>query len=281
MKNIGIFLNPYYKEYEPIFKLLEKLYQNSKIKFYLIKNENNIDKDFLKNISSKDYPQLDCILVFGGDGTILRAKDYVLKARVPLLGINLGKLGFLSESSLAELEKSVHDLINNRFQIQERMLLDVRLERDNNMIYTGLALNDAVVYKGKIPKLLELTLFCNDNFVVETRCDGMIISTPTGSTAYSLSAGGPILSPIMEAIIAAPLNPHVLTVRPMVFSSVDELCIKIEYKTILQLDGKNVYNLIKGDRVLITASEEKIKFINLTSKTFYKILRKKLHMGKK
>ena len=161
------------------------------------------------------------------------------------------------------------------------MLLDVRLERDNNMIYTGLALNDAVVYKGKIPKLLELTLFCNDNFVVETRCDGMIISTPTGSTAYSLSAGGPILSPIMEAIIAAPLNPHVLTVRPMVFSSVDELCIKIEYKTILQLDGKNVYNLIKGDRVLITASEEKIKFINLTSKTFYKILRKKLHMGKK
>jgi NAD+ kinase len=284
MKHFGIFINPHYSSQKAIFELLEKLHRESGVDFYDVSEQTENVPDFIHSYSETMKKKLDCILVFGGDGTMLRAVNYSLKTNAPLLGINLGKLGFLSESSLSNLEKSIGDLKKNKFKIQSRLLLKVTLKRGKKFIFTGTALNDAVIYKGKAPKLIDIKCFNNRRFVVETRCDGIIAATPTGSTAYSLSAGGPILSPVMEALIVAPLNPHVLTVRPMVFSAKDSLHFQVmqtNTESILQLDGQNSHELLDNDEIFVTASNQKVQFVKLSNKTFYQILRNKFHMGKK
>ncbi len=281
MQNFGIFFNPNYENTKPIFDLLRKLHKSKDFQFFKFPQQKELFPDFIKCIE-KD--KLDCILSFGGDGTFLRASNISLEYDVPLMGINLGKLGFLSESSLSELEKSIDDLKNNKFKVQQRMLLSIVVKRNNKVIFTSSALNDAVIYKGTEPRLIDIRFYSDKRLVVDTRCDGIIVSTPTGSTAYSLSAGGPILSPVMDAFVVTPLNPHVLSVRPMVFSAEDRLSFELQAignECILQLDGKNSQNLIDNDEVVVKASNKKISFIKLTNKTFYQILRKKLHMGKK
>lgn len=281
MQNFGIFFNPNYERTEPIFNLLKKLHKNKDLQFYNFPQQKELFPDFIKSIEKN---KLDCILSFGGDGTFLRASKLSLEFDVPLMGINLGKLGFLSESSLSELEKSIDDLKKNKFKVQQRMLLKAVVKRDNKPIFTSSALNDAVIYKGKEPRLIDIRFYSNKRLVVETRCDGLIISTPTGSTAYSLSSGGPILSPVMDAFVVTPLNPHVLSVRPMVFASDDRLSFKLKVngsECVLQLDGINSQSLIDNDEIVVTASSKKVSFIKLTNKTFYQILRKKLHMGRK
>ncbi|OQX71965.1 MAG: NAD(+) kinase [Candidatus Cloacimonas sp. 4484_275] len=284
MKNFGIFFNPNYQDKKAIFNLLKQLYENKNLRFFKSEEQREVLPDFIRCLKKEKKVKLDCIFVFGGDGTILKALNFSLKTKAPILGINLGKLGFLSESSLKELEKSIDDLKKNKFKVQARMLLKVILRRNKKVIFSSLALNDAVIYKGEAPKLIDVKISSNRRFVVETRCDGVIAATPTGSTAYSLSAGGPILSPIMDAIVVAPLNPHILSVRPMVFSSDDNIGFTImnaDHKILLQLDGQNRFELHKGDKILVTAASQKVDFIKLSNRTFYQILRKKLHMGKK
>jgi len=284
MKNLGIFFNPHYANKKPIFDSLKNLYEKKKFGFFKLSVQSEFLPDFMESIESTKNIKLDCILVFGGDGTILRALNFALKSGSPILGINLGKLGFLSEIRVSELEKSIEDLKRNKFKVQARMLLKANIKREGKIIFSALALNDAVVYKGQVPKLIDIRVFSNRRFVVETRCDGIIAATPTGSTAYSLSAGGPILSPVMDAIVVSPLNPHILSVRPMVFSSKDVLTFKVKeipYETILQLDGQNSHILQTDDEIIITAASKKVDFIKLSNKTFYQILRKKLHMGKR
>jgi len=254
-----------------------------KVKIFIFKfqQQKELFPDFVKSIEKH---KLDCILSFGGDGTFLRASQLSLEYNVPLMGINLGKLGFLSESSLSELEKSIDDLKKNKFKVQQRLLLKSVVKRNNHKVFKSTALNDAVIYKGKEARLIDIRFYSNKRLVVETRCDGLIVSTPTGSTAYSLSAGGPILSPVMDAFVVTPLNPHILSVRPMVFASDDKLSFILHVngsKCILQLDGKNSYELIDDDEIIVTASNKKISFIKLSNKTFYQILRKKLHMGRR
>lgn len=281
MQNFGIFFNPNYENTKPILDLLRKLYNNNDLQFFKFPQQNELFPDFIKCIE-KD--KLDCILSFGGDGTFLRASKISLDYDVPLMGINLGKLGFLSESSLSELEKSIDDLKKNKFKVQQRMLLRIVVKRNNKVIFTSSALNDAVIYKGTEPRLIDIRFYSDKRLVVETRCDGLIVSTPTGSTAYSLSAGGPILSPVMDAFVVTPLNPHILSVRPMVFAAENRLSFELQTngsECILQLDGKNSQNLIDNDEIIVKSSNKKISFIKLTNKTFYQILRKKLHMGRK
>jgi NAD+ kinase len=273
MQNFGIFFNPDFLDKQSVFKLLKKLHKTKKLNLFKFPEQKDLLPDFIDLIEEPSRY-----------GTLLRAIQYSLVANAPLLGINLGKLGFLSESSITELEKSIDDLKNNKFKVQKRMLLKAVLKRKNKIIFSNLALNDAVIYKGETPKLIDIRFYSNRRFVVETRCDGIIVSTPTGSTAYSLSAGGPILSPVMEAIIVSPLNPHILSVRPMVFSPNDKLNFKIKTsngESILQLDGRNIHMLHAEDEIIVTGASPKVSFIKLTNKTFYQILRKKLHMGKK
>lgn len=282
MENFGIVFNPQFAQEKHILKVLENLNKQKNIGFYKQKNQNNMLPEFIKDYDDKI--SLDCILTFGGDGTFLRAVDFSLKTDAPLLGVNLGNLGFLADCSLEELESSIGVLQKKKFKIQHRMMLKIELRRKRKIILSAIALNDAVINRGITPSLIDLNLSCNRRFVVETRCDGIVASTPTGSTAYSLSAGGPIISPVVEAIVITPLNPHVLTVRPIVFSSQDILeieVIKSKSNSLLQLDGRNTYELLEGDKVKITSAPDKVKFIKLGNKAFFQILRKKFHMGKK
>ncbi len=282
MKSVGIFVNPNYKNSTEINNLIQFLHTKKLIKFYGLQNQLSILPTFIHEYS--ESIDLECILVFGGDGTILRSVDFSLKADAPLLGINLGRLGFLTDINLSEMEKSIDDFLNNKFSIQKRMLLQVIHKRKNRILFQGLALNDIVIYKGIDPKLIRVKYHCNKRFILDTYCDGVIVASPTGSTAYSLSAGGPILSPVMDAIVVTPLNPHVLSVRSLVFSSNDIISLVVEHsncESILQLDGINANDVKIGDTLSITAAKQKVSFIKLSNKYFYQVLRKKLHMGRK
>jgi NAD+ kinase len=285
MKNFGVFLNPGYTKREDIFHLIQQLQSEYHLKFYGFKSQQEYLSPVLDHIldDSKINVNLHCILVFGGDGTILRAKNIALQTKAPILGINLGYLGFLSESTLLDLRKSVTDLLHNKYKLQRRMLLSVTLKQKNKVVYQGLALNDAVIFKGDSARLMNIRIYNSGRFVVDTRCDGVIASTPTGSTAYSLSAGGPILTPVMQAIVVSPLNPHILSIRPMVFPDKDKLAFRV-YGTDsagkLQIDGINVHDLQENDELSVTAAKQRVDFIKLSNRTFYQILRNKMHMGK-
>ncbi len=284
-KRVCIYLNPYYTKPTCIIDVLRELTDTAPIELYGLKEQKDLLPDFVTTITEKDAKkvQLDWIFVFGGDGTILRSVNFSIATDTPILGINLGRLGFLSDVSLSELKKSVIRLMEGKYTIQERMLLRAMVRRDGACIHRGTALNDVIVHKGKIPTLIDVRLKVNRRFVLEARCDGMIAASPTGSTAYSLSAGGPILSPVMEAIVVAPLNPHVLSVRPMLFEANDSVTFQLSRthgESMLQLDGQNVLVLHNNDEIMISRAAKKVRFVKLSNKTFYQILRKKMHMGR-
>ena len=190
-------------------------------------------------------PQIDCVLVFGGDGTILRAKTIAILTGAPILGINLGWLGFLSETTFKELETSIQSLIQNKFKLISRMLLNCKLKRKGKVVFEGLALNDAVIYKAETPRMISIRTYSEGRFVFSARCDGAIACTPTGSTAYNLSAGGPLLTPEMRAIVVSHLNPHLLSIRPMVFPSTNKVCLKVTglYEPAALRSGGSAYSV--------------------------------------
>ena len=282
---LGLFFNPHYPQRDEIFAQLERLQEERGLELFGLEEQSEILPPFMRRMKRDETAGLGlaAILVFGGDGTILRSMHFSLQAGAPLLGVNLGRLGFLSDAHLGELERVMDCLRDGKFAMQERMLLRAVVKRDGKTLHEGLALNDAVIYKGRVPTLIDIRVYCNRQFVLETRCDGILASTPTGSTAYSLSAGGPILSPVMDAFIVAPLNPHILSVRPMVFGPTDKLVLRLRHannSAMLQLDGRNIIDLRDGDTLHVSRARRKLRFVKLSSKTFYQILRHKLHMGK-
>ncbi len=285
MKNFAIYIHPSLCQNNEIFELLQKLTAEHKVRFFGSDEQRDILPSNVEccPLDGTTAPPIDCILVFGGDGTILRAKQIALETGAPILGINLGYLGFLSESSLADLRASIGHLVQMKYKLLNRMLLNCQVRRQGKIVHQAQALNDAVIYKAETPKLIHVRLYDRKRFVLDTRCDGVVLSTPTGSTAYSLSAGGPILSPEMQAIIFSPLSPHILSIRPMVFNASDKLMMRIyglERTAWLQIDGINCMELLENDEVLVTASKQSVSFIKLSNRTFYKILRNKLHLGR-
>ena len=284
MIKFGFFFNINYPQKEHFFEKLNLL--KIKYNFELITiQESPICPDFVNQISEEEAKnvELDAILVFGGDGTVLAAKKFAIITQAPILGINLGRLGFLTDVKVENLTNDIETLIKKQFFTQKRMLLDVKLYRDGKLISHELSLNDAVIYKGINPKLINVEVYSNNKFVLNTRCDGVVAATPTGSTAYSLSAGGPLLSPILNALIFTPLNPHILSVRPIVFSKtevIEFILRESNDEVILQIDGKNIIGLQKGDRISVAAASEVISFAKFNKRDFFSILREKLHMGK-
>ncbi len=285
MKNFAIYINPALTDKSGIYALLQNLTREYAINFFGLREQHEVLPEGIASyeMDNGHHSQIDCVLVFGGDGTILRAKNIALKTGAPILGINLGFLGFLSETTFQELKASIRDLLNGKYSLLPRMLLNCQLKRDGKIIFKDLALNDAVIYKADTPRLIHVRIFNGGRFVFDTRCDGVIASTPTGSTAYSLSVGGPLLTPEMQAIVLNPLNPHLLTIRPMVFPAGDRIMMKVHGLTVpasLQLDGVNSCHIEENDEVLITASKQQVKFIKLSNRTFYQILRRKMNLGK-
>ena len=226
--------------------------------------------------------QADMILVLGGDGTILAATREAAPRGIPILPINLGGLGFLTSFTLDELYPALDDALAGREAVNERVLLCVERVHNGQRMAVQRVLNEAVVHKGSLARMIELELHIDGAFVCRYRSDGLIVATPTGSTAYSLSAAGPIVHPAVEAILITPICPHTLSDRPVVVpdsSSIELRFSEHASEVVLTLDGQIGVQLEKGDRVAITRAAQRLKLIHPANKTYFEILRNKLKWG--
>jgi NAD+ kinase len=224
---------------------------------------------------------LDLVVVLGGDGTLLSAARVTAAVDVPLLGVNLGSLGFLTEVPLASLYPMLEAIAQGRAAVEQRALMRCELLRGNEILGCYHVFNDAVVNKTALARLNNYDLYVDKIFVSRYRADGMIVATPTGSTAYSLSAGGPVLMPTVQAFVITPVAPHSLTHRPLVVpdsAEIEILLHSIEELAYLSLDGQPGLDLRDGDRVRCRRSEHKVSLFR-TGTDFFQVLRSKLKWG--
>jgi len=222
------------------------------------------------------------LLVLGGDGTLLAAARLAAPRGIPILPINMGSLGFLTSFTLDELYPALEDALGDRFSVSERVMLYVELERGGKVIETQRVLNEAVVNKGALARMIELELSIDGDFVCRYRADGLIVASPTGSTAYSLSAGGPIVHPGVESFIITPICAHMLSDRPLVVRDSSSIQMKLSGNTesvFLTLDGQRGIPLQATDIVRISRSKELLKLIQPPRKSYFEILRNKLKWG--
>jgi NAD+ kinase len=226
---------------------------------------------------------LDFVVVLGGDGTLLSTSRAVAQSGIPVLGVNLGSLGFLTEVPLPELYQALDDVDQNRATVESRSLVQCELLRKGKSIMSYSALNDVIVNKSALARLNTYELFIDKAFVTTYKADGLIISTPTGSTAYSMAAGGPILTPSVDAFVITPVSPHSLTHRPLVVR--DSVEIEIIVKTgdeeaYLSVDGQVGMPVRDEDRVLCRKAEYKVQLLRIR-RAFFEVLRTKLKWGQR
>ena len=222
---------------------------------------------------------MDAVISLGGDGTLLRAARVVGERGVPIVGVNFGSLGFLTEVRMDEIYAALEAMIDGRYGIEERGMLQVEVSRGESVLSRYLALNDAVVNKGAVSRLIELEIRIGDQPAIFTRSDGLIISTPTGSTAYSLAAGGPIVYPTLEAIIVTSICPHSLTNRPLVMPDRQELQVRLmrgRGDVILTVDGQVGMTLRPNDCIRLNRAASPLKLLLPFRKRFFDILNEKL-----
>ena len=227
--------------------------------------------------------ELDLMLTLGGDGTLLRGARMVAAEGVPVLGINLGHLGFLTSAPREEIESSLERWRGGDFEIDERMVLAAHVEDgDGAARRMHLALNDAVLHKGGAARVIRLSVSAWRDVVGSYSADGIILATPTGSTAYSLSAGGPIVSPTVDCIIATPICPHTLGVRPLVLPADETVTVEVLSPTeelILTIDGQEHERLVPGQKVVVRRAPEPVRLVRFPGQTFFSTLRRKLNWG--
>jgi len=224
----------------------------------------------------------DLLLVLGGDGTILAAAREAANHDIPILPINMGSLGFLTSFTVEELYPALESALAGEAKIEERVLLQVERTHNGELLTRQRVLNDAVVHKGTLARMIEVELHINGAFVCRYRADGLIVASPTGSTAYSLSAGGPIVQPGVPSILITPICPHTLSDRPVVIqdnSNIDLHLSQNADSVFLTLDGQTGVPLQTGDCVRITRAAERLKLIQPPDKTYFEILRNKLKWG--
>ena len=225
----------------------------------------------------------DCVIVLGGDGTIIRAATDLYTKEIPLLGINLGTLGFLAEIERQDIITALDSLLEEDIQIQKRMMLQGNITRDEQSMYKDYALNDIVIGRSGFSRIISISVYVNDVLVDTYHGDGVIIATPTGSTGYNLSAGGPVVSPSANVIMITPICPHTMSQRSVLVSSDDEITILVnkskktqKEEAIATFDGRMGMELKAGDKIQIKKAEKVTNLIKINQKSFYEILRSKL-----
>ena len=226
----------------------------------------------------------DMVIVLGGDGTMLNAARLVEKRSVPILGINMGGLGFLTEVGGEHLYTTLERVFAREYALEERLMLRARLDRRGKPLTEAIVLNDVVVTKGELSRMIAMTIAIDGQFVTSLRGDGLILSTPTGSTAYSLSAGGPIIHPDMEALLIAPICPHTLTMRPLVVpaSSRVEMSLRTgDSEVYMTLDGQVGHPLKMGDRVRVARSGTPALMVRSRRRNYFEVLQHKLRWGER
>ena len=244
----------------------------------------NVYDQYNREVSSIDIPEgTQCILVIGGDGTILSAARMLVGNNIPLLGINLGTLGFLADVNLADLSKTLDLLLKDQYQVENRIMLTAEVYKQGEKAATYIALNDFNINRFGASRVIGLKVGINGSVIDRYRADGVIVCTPTGSTGYNLSAGGPIINPTCKNFVITPICPHSLTARSIVLAKEDVVTVEVEQirsnikeEAIISFDGREGLSLLPGDQVKIYKSQEVTPFIKATEVSFVQILKEKL-----
>ena len=227
----------------------------------------------------EELPRADMLVCFGGDGTILHAAKDATMHNIPILGVNMGSVGFMAELEEAELGQLAR-LAAGEYSLEERMMLRVRLLRGKQIVCEELALNDAVLSKGSIARVAELDVFADGTNICQLSGDGVVVATPTGSTAYSMSAGGPIVEPCSDNLIVTPVCAHQLTARSMVMAGDRTIAVQLPRRSrksvYLSVDGGKATRISGGDRVEICRAGQRTRLVRLSDKNFYQLLKQKL-----
>lgn len=246
--------------------------EHKKIDSKVIQNLSELEEEEIKNI--------DMLIVVGGDGSLLIAARRVAKHGIPIIGINLGRLGFLTELNQEDAYSELESILSKPLCVSKRMMLRATLYRDGKEILTADVLNDVVVNKAILARIVDVALYMGDRYITTYNGDGIIISTPNGSTAYALSAGGPIVYPAMEVFIAVPICPHTLTDRPLILPTIEPITIDIvskEKDAWLTLDGQEGTQLFYGDKIVVKKSPYYTYLVKTPDKNYFDILREKLN----
>jgi len=285
IKTVGIVSRPRRDEAAAVVPQLVQWLEAHKIEVYHDAETSAVAGSKQREKSREELPGLaDVLIVLGGDGTLLAAARMLGDRSVPILPVNLGGLGFLTSVQLAEMYPILEQVIAGQNRISERTLIEAELIRGGKRIERQRALNDAVINKGALARIIDMDLHIDGGYVCSYKADGLILSTPTGSTAYSLSAGGPIIYPVVEAFVVTPICPHSLTNRPLVIPDT----VRIEVEThggeepaFLTLDGQIGFELKAGDRVGVTKAPKKLRLVRPARRTYFEILRNKLKWGER
>ncbi len=287
MKNIGIFCKPDDKRVSIILSdLLAWILKKNLVPFFEYNTAEIISYREKKNILplSELVTRIDILIILGGDGTLLRASHFIKERNIPILGVNLGSLGFLTEITIPEMIPTLEIILEKGYSIDERMMLTTLISLPKSNEESISALNDVVLTNASHEShLIELSIKIDKLWINTFLADGLIISTPTGSTAYSLSAGGPIIHPAMHAMLITPICPHILTNRPIVIPDTQtiEVISKAKGDIYLTIDGKFIKNVTHKDVIYIKKAINKIHLIQAPNKDYYQVLRTKLNWGKR
>jgi NAD+ kinase len=248
----------------------------------------SLEAETAKNTGITAYPMLsvdalgrecDVAVVLGGDGTMLGIARQLARHGTPLVGINQGRLGFITDIAVDRFEEALTPMLGGEYGVEERTMLEGRVERNGALIFDGHAVNDVVVSRGATASMVELKIDVGDEFVANLRADGLIIASPTGSTAYALSAGGPILHPGISGWVLVPIAPHELSNRPIVLPDSGEISIEIVAgrNASVNFDMQSLTSLLHGDRITVRRSPHRVRFLHPRSWSYYATLRRKLH----
>lgn len=284
MKQVVIFVNPHKdKEFAVTGQIKEYLRQKGIACSVLVGGEKETEKIPSSDFLREPKAGADCMIVLGGDGTMLQAAWEAKGAGIPLIGVNLGTLGYMTEVEISGLREALDQLTEGSYKVESRMMLQGKVLFSDGTRQEDLALNDIVIARSGSIQIMQYHIYVNGQFLNSYHADGVIVTTPTGSTGYNLSAGGPIVQPTAKLIMVTPICPHTLNQRSVIFAPEDEIEIVIpegregkEQTAEASFDGKTALLLHTGDRIRVTKSEETTKIIRLNKISFLDILHQKL-----
>ena len=275
-KKIGIVVKPH-KDVAFYLKKAVQVLQSLKVEIFLEKIAAELLGEKSAVLREEIAGYADMIIVIGGDGTFLSVAKHAVEQDVPVAGFNLGALGFLTELKKERLEETIEAALNDQLTISERKLLQLHYKGE-----TGVALNDVVVSKGNIARIIKLSLEIDGLYVADIKADGLIVSTPTGSTAYSLAAGGPIVTPPVDGVVVTPICPHSLTFRPFVIPAGSKVKVKLiseGTEVFITIDGQKVIPMHSGDYFETTVYSKKLKMVVSNNMNYFRLLNEKLNWG--
>lgn len=238
----------------------------------------------VKKIKTSQISKVNLVVVLGGDGTYLHAVAMLRGESVPILGVNMGSLGFLTETRKEDLYSAATLTLEGKMEMRPRAMLEVKVQRNGKVISEHRALNDVVLERGPFSQLINIAMYCEHHLVGEIKADGVVVASPTGSTAYNLAAGGPILHPHVRSIVVTPICPHSLTHRPIIFPDDQTLTFRLMNKNQrahLHIDGQDGGDLRPGDEVIVTRSEHDHYILRKSSQNYFDLLREKLSFGER